>query len=720
MVRPYGLWLDALRGTAVEQIDAATLIQAAPLLAREWVEGGNRERLFDAAKAMLLSLATRRPLALALDDLQWIDEGSAALLHFLIRTPGVGPSLLFAGGARSGEVYDNPSARSLLQSLAREGQLRHFELAPLSLAEAQALEQTLEQAYPLGDARSPAEGGSTATTEGSPDRAAAWRQSGGNPLYLIELSRAARRGAVAGGDTLDALILARLQSLEGGARDLLAWAAAMGREIRLEILADAAGVALTEALARMEQLERYKLVTTTGQGHWDFAHDLIRDALYRRMSTPRRRAIHRRFVQVLAAASEDDASLHGEIVHHAELADDHLAAAGACLAAGRFCLRIFANPQAAAVAERGLGHLALIAPGAQRVGLEIGLLRLGVTAASGQWARQLPALPDRIERAIADAEALGQHAQAADGWELLAFWRQQASDSERSRDASLAAERVTRKADDTTHCLQLANSGRCLLDIEVDPARGRDLLEAAAALSRKLDLKVMEIEWGRALMARADGDLEGAREALQRAVALARLVQNHWREFECMGWLATVALEQGRLAEVIGYAGEIDDAARRMGETGAPFAQALAALARQRQGDAGVPPDADPRLAESLDGLRDRDDKSHLAYVLNEAAALALETGRGDIASVYAQEALAAAQAVRRPTEIAVAMARLASASPRAEAGVREVSSHAAACRAVADWPALWAVSGAPSARATHAMAVAARAVTTPAPTSAA
>ncbi len=58
-----------------------------------------------------------------------------------------------------------------------------------------------------------------------------------------------------------------------------------------------------------------------------------------------------------------------------------------------------------------------------------------------------------------------------------------------------------------TRCLQLANTGRCLLDIEADPARGRALLDEAAALAAGLGLQVMEIEWGRGLVARAEGDL---------------------------------------------------------------------------------------------------------------------------------------------------------------------------------------------------------------------
>ena len=648
MVRPYGLWLDALRGLPTTGVPADTLAQAAPLLAGQAAEGGNRERLFEASAALLRSLARLQPLVLLFDDLQWVDEGSAALLHYVARTlvapgtPGTPgrprnePALLLAGAARAGEIEDNPWAKSLLHSLARESGVQRHAVGPLTEADA----RVLLQAAPI-------------------TAADALRQSGGNPLYLLELARAAQRGAEASGRSVEALIDDRLRSLDDAARELLAWAAAMGGDLRPELLADAAGLPVAEVLARIERFEQRGLLRPTGQGPFEFVHELVRQVVYRALSQPRRQAIHRQFARALGAASAEDPWLHGEIVRHAGLAGDTLGAARACLAAGEHCLRMFANVEAGAAADRGLACVEQLRPGAERVRLEIGLLRLRVAAAAGPGGRRLPALAERIEHAIAAAEALALHAEAAAGWQILAFWQQQASDTGRTQASTLAAERLTRRADAVTHCLQLANSGRCLLDIEAEPARGRALLEQAAALAAELDLKVMEIEWGHGLIARAQGRLADACDALARAVALARLTDNHWREYECMVWLATVELEHGRFADVLRHADEITTAAARMGEPQVPFAQALAALARLREGDAA----AGPLLAQSLDALRERDDKAHLAYALNEAAALALEAGRKNLASAHAEEALAAARAVRRRTEVEVAIARLARAA---------------------------------------------------------
>lgn len=640
-VRPYGFWLDALRGVATEGASADVLERAAPLLGGS-AGAVSREHLFDAAAALLGVLSQERSLAVIVDDLQWIDDASAALLHFVARRLADPPMpVLFAAAARAGEVDDNAAAKGMLQSLMRERVLQRIDLCPLGEADVR---------HWLGDRLA--------------DVAEALRDSGGNPLYLIELARAVAAAAPHSGQSLDALIDDRVRVLDDASRDLLGWAAALGGEFSVERLAGATALPVGEVLGRIAQFERRGLVRATADGGFDFAHALVRQTVYRALSTPRRRALHRQIARAFAAASVEDPWLHGVVVHHASLAGDALVASRAALAAGEHWLRVFANVEAAQVAERGLALLDDVALGAERARLEIGLLRLRVAAAAAPGGRRLPALAERIERAIETAQAHALHAEAAAGWEILAFWRQQSGDAAGAHDASLAAERCTRRADDVTRCQQLANTGRCVTEIEADGERGRALLADAAALAAELQLPVMEIEWGRGLIARADGDLPAARAALARAVALGRAAANHWREYECMLALTTVELELGCLDDVLRHVDEVADAAQRMGESQVPFADALAALARLRRGE----PDAGAAVEVALAALRERDDKAHLAYALNEAAAFALAAGDTAAAARHATEALAAATAVRRPTQMARAQATISAtqtAAPR-------------------------------------------------------
>jgi DNA-binding SARP family transcriptional activator len=638
-VRPYGFWLDALRNLPTEGLSSPVRTGAAPLMGGS-ADAVSQEQLFNAAAALLDELTARQPLAVIVDDLQWIDDASAALLHFVARRlADPARAVLFAAAARSGEVDDNDSATTLLQSLARERTLLRLELQPLAEDDVRRW---------LGDRL--------------PDVAVALRDSGGNPLFLLELARAAAGGVKdsRSGRALDALIGERLRSLDGASRDLLSWAAALGGEFGAERLADVTAMPLTDVLGRIDQLERRGLLRVSGNAGFDFAHSLVRQAVYRTASSARRRAQHRQIARALRAASADDPWLHGQVVHHACLAGDALVATRAALAAGEHWLRVFANQDAAQVAERGLALLDELAPGAERARLEIGLLRLRVAAASAPGGRRLPDLAARIRRAVDAAQSLGQHDVASSGWEILAYWCQQTGDAAGAQEATLAAEQCARRADAVTRCQQLANTGRCLIDIEADTERGRALLADAAALAAELQLPLMELEWGRGLAARADGDLVSARPSLERAVALARAAANHWREYECMLALATVEFELGHFSDVLRHVDEVADAARRMGEAQVPFADALAALARQRLGE----PDASAAVEASLSALRERDAKAHLAYALNEVAARALASGDAEGAARLATEALVAAQAVRRPTQIARARATIAAAAP--------------------------------------------------------
>ena len=101
----------------------------------------------------------------------------------------------------------------------------------------------------------------------------------------------------------------------------------------------------------------------------------------------------------------------------------------------------------------------------------------------------------------------------------------------------------------------------------------------------------------------------------------------------------------------------------RIGDGPAPVADALRTLALMQDHR----PNVERQSTSTLAALRTLDDKAQLAYILNQVAIFDL--GRGDLehASIVATEALAAAQAVNRVTEIIVARSILASAMTGAD-----------------------------------------------------
>jgi tetratricopeptide (TPR) repeat protein len=226
-------------------------------------------------------------------------------------------------------------------------------------------------------------------------------------------------------------------------------------------------------------------------------------------------------------------------------------------------------------------------------------------------------------------------------------------------ESTLHAAEAAAATDRATHARQLANTARCLAELEREMHRARTLLQEAEAIIQSLGLEIAELCWARGLLQRWDGDLETASGAMERALGLARRAEDRWRVYKCLTWLAMVELERGELDRAQACSVALGQVAAKMGDQDVPFALAITALAELIAGKAG----ARERLASALAALREIDDKSHLAYVLNLAAGVYLDGGCIAAAQALAGEALAAAKTVRRWSEAVIAESVLARAA---------------------------------------------------------
>ena len=177
---------------------------------------GDRNRLFDAVTRLLYEprSAPAVPCVVILDDVQWFDEASAALLHFAARELSRS-RVLFACGARPAELADNPVALRLLRSLAREHRLTEIVLSPMDKAETMELVRAVSQRR-----RS---------------RARLQRKRRQPVLRHRDRARARRRRASLS-KTLEQLIGDRFDRLEVQTVALLGWTAALGRSFRSDLV----------------------------------------------------------------------------------------------------------------------------------------------------------------------------------------------------------------------------------------------------------------------------------------------------------------------------------------------------------------------------------------------------------------------------------------------------------------------------------------------------
>jgi DNA-binding SARP family transcriptional activator/tetratricopeptide (TPR) repeat protein len=682
-VNPYGAWIDALRSASLPVLTdpgpaAAALRSAlAPLLVELGPappEPGDRGRLFDAVRRLLAGVAgvaglaglggergegSAAPVVVAIDDLQWIDEASAGLLHYLARQAA--PPLLLACAARQGELADSPAALRLVRSLGREGALRRLELGPLDQAE------TAELAFSVTP------GAAAADVE------KVFAESRGNPLFALEVAAALASGEGALAGSLGGMIRDRLARLGSPARDLLPWAAALGREFAADRLTGVTGMPPADLISGLAELERHGILraATTGPEAFDFGHDLIRQAAYQQVSAPRRRLVHRQIARSLAALPDTGGALAGEVCRHADLGGESELAATAAVAAGERCLRLFASAEAVELAERGLRQVQGL-PQPLRLRLQMDLLRIYVHASLGR--RRGDELEGELQRLVAEAEAAGLHPQVQVGLYLLSVLSEERGKPTRARAYSIRAADAGREADPLTAARALANTGRCLAQLERDHSRAAALLREAEVRMRGLGREIVDVPWGLGLTRLFAGDAAGAASSLNEALDVARGLQDHWASFECLARLVMIDLEAGRPDQALGRSGELGSVAAKLGEgSEVPVAETLIALACFMAGEGA----AGERLERALAELHRIDTKGLLAYAQNLAAELDLAAGRPEAARRRAEEALQAAAIVDRPTQVVLARALLGRldllAGERGAAGAHLAAATAAA-----------------------------------------
>nr|MBA2520824.1 hypothetical protein [Chloroflexia bacterium] len=337
------------------------------------------------------------------------------------------------------------------------------------------------------------------------------------------------------------------------------------------------------------------------------------------------------------------------------LGNDHALAARACVVAGERALRLFANGEAGGFAERGARHVERLPWGPLKVETAIALLNIRITAATGPGLRSLPPIANDVAAMTAAAEALGLHAPAVTGHYLLSVLYQEAGDRPQAEQSTLRAARVGRVTDQATHLHQLANTARCLLELETQIPRTRALVAEAEAVTDALGIELCELEWARGLLHRWDGHLIPATRSFTRALALARHTEDLRREGKCLTWLAMLAFEQGHYDDTRTRCTELVAIATQAGDD-TPCAMTMQALAALPATDFA----SRQQLDIALQRMRDVDDKSYLAYALNAAAELMLRAGDVGSGRDLAREALTASSLMRRQNDIAIAWALLA------------------------------------------------------------
>lgn len=404
--RAYRPWLEVLRRWPEDLPGGAQAARLVRALEGREAHAPDPEEVAGAVRALLRGALGERPLLVLVDDAQWLDPSSEALLERLTADPPEG-RLAFVATRRieAGSAW-SPAAP-----------VTSLRLGPLAGADARRLARSL-----------------LASTENADDLAElACLRGGGNPLFVEEVARALRDGAESLRDaaraelalsrareripeTLHAVVAARIDALPEKCKRLLEAAAVIGEPFTVDLLRDLEPESAADADALLAELVARGLLARSPTATYDFCHGVVESGAYAQLVRERRGALHRRVAEAAekqpCAPTPEGASRIG---HHYDRAGDVVAAAGHLLRAGRGYARLRALPEAVDHLRRAL-ELVRRAP-ARDAPLEasVGLALAGSLAAqdrSGEAAAVLETLDvespdpgDRLPLAMARVQA---------------------------------------------------------------------------------------------------------------------------------------------------------------------------------------------------------------------------------------------------------------------------------------------------------------------------
>ncbi|MBE9066201.1 AAA family ATPase [Leptolyngbya cf. ectocarpi LEGE 11479] len=636
-LRSYGVWIDLLR--------AANLSDLLPGLEDTSSDLKNRGQLLDAMVQGLAQVASsERPLLLLFDDIHWLDEASTALLHYVFRLMGQGP-LRIVCASRQQELQENTAVLTLITSLRRAKRLQEVAVPPLSANAISCLVKPLLDSEISGDLAPPL------------NAQKIYGDSGGNPLFALEVARASTEAT----SDLYGLIDDRLQRLDGAARDLLPWAAALGRRFNSETLALAASYPPMQFLLALEQLEQQQIVqpvhsvSSTSfdeQGSYDFVHDLVRQGAYAQLSLPRRRIIHGQLAKTLDAQTVED-DLASQVAYHAGLAGNHALAAKASVTAANRSLQLFAYTDVIQLVNQGLEHCHYL-PSCDRILYSAQLLRTRVLA--GVSTSEATTVEAQIQQQLSDLVGLNLAEAEAAARQALAFLK-------------YAQGKLT---DVHQHCLDavdvlpptphlqaesLAANGCCLAEIEKDMDRAETILLEAQSLASPLGESISDIDLGLGCIYRYRGDYDLACQHLKTALQVSQShtlnQRDQLNESYCLNNLAMTSWDSHQPEP--SYAQALLKLAPNLPKgSDAAFAEALIALHTYRNTSDKQTQTA---LTETLTQLDQLDAQRKRGFIASHGTEIALRQDDGATAFTYARMTHQAANIVEHPNDIAVANA---------------------------------------------------------------
>ncbi len=515
-----------------------------------------KARTIELLRQMCLRASARRPMIVAIEDMQWIDRTSEDALSALVTIVATSRILLLA-------TY-RPGYRP---PWLDRSQVSQFPLQGLTATDSVAIVRSV-----IPPPRLPRELEQTIVARAE-----------GIPFFLEELARAVVEHPELGSDvvipgTIQDVLVARLDRLLPEDRELLQTASVIGKDVNVAILravGDMPEAEFGRQLARLEASE-FMYEKSFAPREYSFKHALTHEVAYHSVLESRRRALDARVVEAIETLyPERRSEWVDRLAHHAFRGGDWEKAVGYLRRAGERALMSSANREATEFfgqALQALGRLPQTSSTLEQA------IDVQLNLRDALWAL---AELSKIQHLLRETELLGRTLgdRRREGW--IACYLCQYSWAVVGLDAALeAGERALAIADSLPDPALRAETSFYLGLVYL--ARG-DASRAAAIFSTNLHT------------------LDEVIEAHRREFPSSRFAANG--SILVRGWMARVLAEIGDFADGEAWGHE----AVRLGEAGdSPFALTAAmtglGILYVRKGEPGR---AIPLLQRALDLCRD-------------------------------------------------------------------------------------------------------------------
>ena len=469
-----------------------------------------RSETFRALQARFARAAEREPLVFVVEDLHWIDAASEELLAYLSDAiPATRTLLVFTYRPGYQHPFDDRShhVRVRLPALSDKEATAMTE----SLLESQTLPDTLRELI-------------TGKAEGNPffveEVTKSLLEQGVLRLKDGALELAVKLTEVGVPDSIQDVLMARLDRLADEPKRALQVASVIGREFALQLL-ERISEAGDRAAIVVEELSVLELILETAsypELAFMFKHALTHDVTYETIVVPRRRALHRIAGAAIEELYRDRLPEHYEaLAHHFSRGEDWESALLYHERAANKAAAAYANQAAAAHCREALAiaeRLKAAVPNAKREELEV---LLGAACSSSS---EFMEAGDAFLRAaeLTDAGPVRATYVAHAGWSMI-----NAHDEERSLPTLERALALSREhGAHAAHSIALfSRSWRAESKGEPLEEELYDEAEELAEQSGDPVARLLAIGVGQGLRAEWRGDFRRALPHCEKAVAVA-------------------------------------------------------------------------------------------------------------------------------------------------------------------------------------------------------